>query len=366
MVSFPGHSPDHGSLVAVLGGHMSRTVLGPPREDPILRLSGGRRINLVGEIGRGESARVLAGVTEEWGQRAVAVKLFEPLPHEARERLTNAAEAAACVCNPHVAKIYDYDLWRETPYIVSELVDGCTLEALLFEYSRARIPFPHDTGVLIGMKVAEGLVAAFDTRNPARKTLDLVHGRLATRDVLVSWTGEVKVSDFGMGVAPIGASAEHALQVVSPRLASIAPELLHGWPPDSRSDIFSLGVILFEMLVGPRFQAGISTSDAMRWVAAGFVPPSLVELQLVGPLRKLFKRCTSPDPNKRYQHPGDVADALREIALLLGIPDVPAFIVQTVAHVSGVSAPEMRDYGLEAPAIELLSDSLVELVPEAD
>jgi serine/threonine-protein kinase len=307
---------------------------------------------------------VLSGSTEEWGQRAVAVKLFDPLTQEARERLSAVAEAAACVSDPHVAQVYDYDLRCETPYVVSELVDGCTLEALLFEYSRAARPFPHDVGILIGLKVAEGLAAALDAKSPARNSLGLVHGRLATRDVLVSWTGEVKVSDFGMGVAPIGSSAVHAMEVISPRLASIAPELLHGWPSDARSDIFSLGMILFEMFVGPRFSAGMSTSDATRMVAEGVVPPSLVEPQLVGPLRMMLKRCAQRDPNKRYKHARDVADELRDIALLLGIPDVPAFIAKAVAD---VSAPEMREEDcFDAPVIELLPDSVVELVPEAD
>jgi serine/threonine-protein kinase len=343
---------------------MPNAPASPSANDRILRLSGGGTITLTGEIGRGTSARVLCGSTEEWGQRAVAVKLFDPLTNEARDRLTAVAEAAACVRDPHVAQVYDYDLRGETPYVVSELVDGCTLEALLIEYSRAALPFPHDVGILIGLKVAEGLAAALDARSPARNALSLVHGRLATRDVLVSWTGEVKVSDFGMAVAPTVSSAAHAMKSISPRLASIAPELFHGWPPDSRSDIFSLGMILFEMLVGPRFSAGMSMSEAARMVAEGVVPPSLVEPQLVGPLRMMLKRCAQRDPTKRYAHARDVADELRDIALLLGIPDVPAFIAHAV---TAVSAPEMRDHDcFDAPVIELLPDSVVELVLEAD
>jgi serine/threonine-protein kinase len=306
----------------------------------------------------------MSGSTAEWGQRAVAVKVFDPLTYEARERLTAVAGAAACICDPHVVQVYDYDLRCETPYVVSELVDGCTLEGLLIEYSRAALPFPHDVGILIGLKVAEGLAAALDAKSPVESALGLVHGRLATRDVLVSWTGEVKVSDFGMGVAPTLSSAVHPMGVISPRLASIAPDLLHGAPPDARSDVFSLGMILFEMLVGPRFPAGMRTSDAMRMLSEGRVPPSIIEPQLVGPVRRILKNCADRDPNRRYQHARAVADELRRIAFLLGIPDVPAFIAQAVA---GVCVPEVRELdGFDAALVEVLPDSVLELVPDAD
>jgi serine/threonine-protein kinase len=332
----------------------------PPAPPPSsLRISAGRLLSLDEELGRGAQGRVVVGRSEERGECPVAVRLFGALTPESRARVGAAAEAAARVCDPRVAQIFDHDLNADSPYVVSELVDGCSLEALLHEYARTGIPFSHDVGIMIALKVAEGLAGALEARTPAGGRVGLVHGSLCPRDVLLSWTGEVKVSDFGLTTSPVGSSAVHSKDAISARLAAIAPELLSGVKPNERSDVFSLGVLLFELLIGPRFPEGMTVDQATRMVESGKLPPNLVEVQLSGPLRALLRKCTQKDPSKRYANAREVADELRSLALLLGIPDVPAFIGRALA---AVAAPEVRELGgFSAGVINVVADSVIEL-----
>jgi Protein tyrosine and serine/threonine kinase len=331
-----------------------------------LRLSGDRRITLTGEIGRGSLGTVYSGTMSGGGaRRSVAVKIFGDLPGDDDERvmagIARVAEAAACVCDPRVVQVYDFELsMAREPFVVTELVDGGSLEMLVDGYARQDRQLPHDVAILVGLKVAEGLAAALRSRLPDGSPANLVHGSLAARDVLVSWGGEVKLKGLGMWRAVLGASMQRPTGGLA-RLEGTAPEIARGQAPDARSDVFALGMLLRRMLLGPRFSPHTSPAEAIRLVYEGVVHASLHEQQLLSPLRAILKRATAPNPAVRHAHAGEVAADLRRIATLMGIPDVPAFIANAVED---AFAPELSRREAERAREQREDEPVVEAVAE--
>ncbi len=309
---------------------MNITALATIPPANVLKLAGDRHIVLGPVLGRGMAATVRCGqIRGSWGeQRLVAVKLLDcprGLDPRVVARVTDAAERAARVHHPHVAQTFDFDLAAESPFLVTELVDGGSLEKLTNAYTRNDRQFPQDLAILVAIKVAEGLSGALSAAQ-------LVHGNLTARDVLISWSGEVKVTDFGLYVADSGVSMVRAIDNVA-RVAAIAPEVAQGGLPNARSDVFSLGILLHELLLGQRFSPHTSPGDALELIREGTVHRGLMEPQLVMPLRALLRRCIEKDPSKRFAHAGEVATELKRVAVLLGIPDVPAYIANAVEEI---------------------------------
>ena len=304
-----------------------------------LQLSGGRRVSLDASIGRGTQGRVYSGqLSGEWGgQRNVAVKVFDFADGDATVLgiLTEAAQRGARVHHPHVAQTYDFDLSARDPFVVTELIEGGTLETLMDGYTSVDQQLPQNLALLIAIKIAEGLSGAL-------AAAQLVHGNLSPRDVLISWSGEVKVTDFGLSAAASAISMVRPVNTIT-RLAFVAPEVACGGPATARSDVFSLGIVLHLMVCGQRFSPHISSREALSLVREGVVHKSLSEPQLLQPLRAILRRCLEKDPALRYAHAGEVAEDLKKIAVLLGIPDVPAYIALAVEAVFGCEEEGFKD-----------------------
>ena len=305
----------------------SRSAYGLP---VTLRISGGRAIQLDDVLGEGTLGTVFAGRTEgSRFSRGVAVKFFDRLSAGDRAHvgpgLARTLAACACVCDPRIVQIYDFDLSRQHPFVVTELVDGGALEALMAGFARQGVPFPPDLAVLIGLKIAEGLAAAQESLLPDGSRAGVTHGNVNANEVFVTWTGEVKVSDFGLAAAFGGSSRPRPVATLR-QLVPMSPEVACGGVADARSDVFSLGIVMWQMLLGQRFSPHTSPTELFHLVRSGRVHASLAEQALLPPLRDVLRRATQADPRRRFAGAHELATALHATAALMGIPDVPAFI----------------------------------------
>ena len=241
--------------------------------------------------------------------RLVALKT---LPREfandatARERFEREAWTASALDHPNILSVFDVGRDAGTDYLVTELVEGTTLRERL-----AAAPLPPREVVHLGAQVADGLAAAHGA--------GLIHRDLKPENVMVTRDGRVKVLDFGLAKplhdSQLGQETRtgisHAGLLVG-TVGYIAPEQVRGEPGDTRSDLFALGVVLYEMTSGRRAFDRPTTVEVLNAV----LKEDAAELGAHTPegLRQIIGHCLEKDPARRFQSAADVAFALRALA----------------------------------------------------
>lgn len=311
---------------------------------PVLALHGERRLVIGAEIGRGsqgvvhiarlEQLLATSPRGEEVMARTVAVKLIDPaLCHEPEtmHELRRSVRRNALVSHVNVVQITDWFVTGEPtdpqPCIIEELVDGMSLAELIGRCDAARRRLPLDLGLFIACEVAEGLAAARHARNIEGVILNMAHHNLSPRQVLLSWNGDVKVGDFGWRPsAGVVSGIRRSDRDIRAQLVHLAPEVARGARGDGRSDVFSLGVILHEMLFGPRFARGLAPSEMLELARKGEVARPVTAPLLPSGVAKIIDRALSVDPRERQQHAGVLAYDLRREALALGVADGRMFL----------------------------------------
>lgn len=244
-----------------------------------------------GRIGSGGMASVHRGLDRRL-ERPVAVKILHPHiaeSAEARERLAREARAIAQLRHENVIEVYDFDISDpELTWLVTELVEGTTLRRLI-ERSGPVLP---EVGALITLELARALRAAH-----AR---GIVHRDVKPDNVLVGADGRPKLSDFGIAkvMAEAGMTATGNL-VGSPSYMS--PEQADGQAVDERTDLFSLGVVLYRLVTGVLPFRGATPLETVRKVAVAAYPdPTEVVPDCAGAVARVIRRCLARDPDQRY------------------------------------------------------------------
>ncbi|WP_376973413.1 PASTA domain-containing protein [Arthrobacter sp.] len=231
--------------------------------------------------------------------RDVAVKVL--YPHLAEDpkfvsRFEAEAITAAKLSHPHVVSVLDQGVDGHLAYLVLEYVKGRTLRHLLRERGRLA---PRQALALLDA-IVDGLASAHDA--------GLVHRDMKPENVLLADDGRVKVADFGLARATSNHTATGTLVGT---VAYISPELVTGAPSDARSDIYAIGIMLYELLTGEQpFSADLPINVAFRHVNDTVPPPSEILPGLAEDLDELVEWCTAKDPEDR---PHDAAALLGEL-----------------------------------------------------
>lgn len=300
---------------------------------------GDRKVVLGPCLGRGSVGTVYRATLESslGVKRLVACKVLSTLPSDEYEpvveQLSEIVQRAVCIRHPNVAQVFEASAARATrqPFVLSELVEGASLRRVLDTLAQRSRRIPLDLALFIGMEVADGLTGAQLAKGLDGRPLGVAHLDVSARDILLSWHGGVKVTDFGMSATRQVASSVRSLSHVARRADTMAPEVARGGGGDARSDVFSLGVLLHEMLIGPRFPKGMPDGEALKYAREGFVPPATFEPHLPADVERIVDRALEPKPDRRYAHAGALAYELRRAAFCLGVGDSRFFLKSLLA-----------------------------------
>ena len=254
----------------------------------------------MGEVYRAHDSRL---------DRTVAIKVLPASFSADRERLQRFAQearAAAALNHPNILSIFDIGEEQGAPYVVSELLEGETLR------ERLRTgPLPIRRVIDYGLQVTRGLAAAHEK--------GIVHRDLKPENLFLTSDGRVKILDFGLakltrpeaasssGDAPTIEVATEAGLVMG-TAGYMSPEQVRGKPTDNRSDIFSFGAILYEMISGKRAFHGETTADTMSAILKEETPELSETARNVPPgLERIVRHCLEKHPAQRFQSAGDLA-----------------------------------------------------------
>jgi hypothetical protein len=281
-------------------------------------LSAGIRLGpyeIVAPLGAGGMGEVYRARDTRLG-RDVAIKVVRPrlsADSDQLRRFEKEARAAAQLDHPNILVVHDFGTHERSPYIVSELLDGESLREKL------GAPLPPKKAVEYAVQMAYGLAAAHEK--------GIVHRDLKPENLFVTKDGRVKILDFGVAKltqpaipsvslteAPTAAPASD-VGVIMGTVGYMSPEQVVGTNLDGRSDLFSFGVVLYEMLSGRRpFQR--ETAPETMVAILREEPPDLTETNKTIPpgLDRIVRHCLEKDPSSRFQSARDVAFALESLS----------------------------------------------------
>jgi serine/threonine-protein kinase len=297
-----------------------------------VELGGGRYLELGRVVGKGSTATVYRVVlsSENRVKRPMALKLFNAVSSDEADLVTGlllrTARRAACVDHPNILRVYECGVWRGQPYLISELVEGISLWSLQAAYAKKQRRMPLDLALFITSEIGEALAAARIARDHSGVQLNILHQSLSAREVLLSWRGEVKVTDFEANVSRAASSSVHSIRGVNGRAYTMAPEVAQGGVADARSDVFSFGIVLRELLIGPRFPSSLTNADAVRLAREGYVQPITFQPHLPNDVVSVMTRALEVEPEARYPNAGAMALDLRRAALSMGVGDGRYFL----------------------------------------
>lgn len=281
-------------------------------------------VELVGAGGMGE---VYKAYDTRLG-REVALKILPvDLANDAslQRRFESEARVVARLNHPNIVAVFDVGKENGLSYIVSELIDGASLRGVQFELAKI---------VEIGSQIASGLAAAHD--------VGIIHRDLKPENILLTRDGRVKILDFGL--AKVGAEEPKAIEpteslktgpgVVMGTVGYMSPEQIRGLPLNKKSDLFSFGVVLYELVVGERPFKGnsaLAVADAILHAQPRDINGSHVPSKFKAIIRKLLEK----DPTNRYASAQEVSQDLNALVASIGPDPTPRFSRR--ARIAGAS-----------------------------
>lgn len=309
----------------------------------------------------------VGGMAEVWKARMKGVEGFQKtvaikkiLPHltDSSDFVTmfiDEAKLAAQLNHNNIIHIYDLGKIGEDYFIAMEFVDGKDLRSILNSARAASRPLPLALALLVGSRLASALDHAHRQKDFEGRPLGLVHRDVSPQNVLISYEGDIKLCDFGI-VKAVTKASKTQMGALKGKLQYMSPEQAWGRPVDARSDIFSLGSLLFEMLTGRRLFSGESEMSVLDAVREGRIQaPRDLDPRLPLEVNALVLKALARDPDDRFLTAGEMQREIDGIlASLKPAPsqsDLGTYLHQLfAAEAQGESAPAAAALSSAIPA----------------
>ena len=261
-----------------------------------------------------------------------------------RAMFLDEAKVIARINHPAVVHVYDFGEEDGGLYLVMELVEGLSLSELL----QADVEFPASVAVAVVAEAARGLHSAHSLRDDDGRELRVVHRDISPHNILLTFDGQPKVIDFGIALARDRAAPATLPGLIRGKLRYLAPEQMAQESVDPRTDVYSLGIVLHELLTGqPLF-----TSKTMveRLKASGAIPSPSSIVDVSARLDPIVLRCLEPAVSQRYPDAQALADALDEVARSIDGPSPRAWAPKALGALREIHAARLRGLAEGTPS----------------
>ena len=275
------------------------------------------KYELVAPLGEGGMASVYRGLTHGAAGFTCKVAIKRVLPNLAEDEafvamFVEEARVASELQHPNIVAVHDFDRDDEGRYfIVMEWIDGIDLFGWIGSFAGAPTPW-HEVAA-IGVEILRGLGAAHERVDDAGNPAPVIHRDVSPQNVLLSVQGIVKLADFGLARAADRATMT-APGTIKGKLGYLAPELVKRAPASPKSDLYSVGIVLWEALTGKRLYGGADAYEQIKKILANQVPP----LRDVRPdvplaLAEVVHTALSFDAADRFERAGEMQRALASL-----------------------------------------------------
>ncbi|MFL5319390.1 MAG: protein kinase domain-containing protein [Myxococcaceae bacterium] len=275
---------------------------------------------LLDRINIGGMAEVWRGKTFGAGgfERLMAIKRILPNIAEDEEFISmfiDEAKISVQLTHANVAQIAELGNIGGSYFIAMEYIPGKDLRAIFDKCRKKGEPAPIPLTCFVVSKMCEGLDYAHRKKDGMGRDMNIVHRDISPQNVLLSYEGEVKVIDFGIAKAA-GKATKTQAGILKGKFGYMSPEQIRGLPLDRRSDVFAIGVVLYEMLTGERLFVGDSDFSVLEKVRkAEVLPPTTYNKRIPEALEKIVLKALAKEVDDRYQYANELGDDLQRFLI---------------------------------------------------
>jgi serine/threonine protein kinase len=282
---------------------------------------------------------------------------------EFAEMFLREAKIAAMLSHPNIAHVFEFGRIEGIPFISMEFVDGASVDLLMRAAAKSNTTLGPAIAGIVGLAVCEALHYAHDITDENRQWLGLVHRDVSPGNILIGRDGVVKLVDFG--IVKLRGSTSTQTGQVKGKFAYMAPEQALGHPIDRRADIFSLGVVLYEIAVGKRlFRRGTDAESITAMLGEPIPAPSVVVPGFPPALESILLQALDRAPDQRFATAHDMQEALFEY---LAAENLVATARRRLAQLMSVVFPEpTRDAGQSSETSNPSGARSIITPPDAD
>jgi eukaryotic-like serine/threonine-protein kinase len=328
-----------------------------------------QRYRVIERLESGGMAEVFRAESEglQGFKKQVAIKRV--LPHLSSKKkfismFLDEARLSAQLSHSNCVQVFDIGVGDNAFFIVMEFVDGANLKAIIEHIKKTGRDFPVEAAVYIGLELCKGLAYAHELTDNNATPLHIVHRDMSPPNVLITKNGEIKIVDFGL------AKANSQLEksepgIIKGKFSYLSPEAAMGQEVDARTDVFAVGIILWELLAGQRLFLGDTDFQTVKKVQGAVVPPiSGINRKVPQDLEKIINKALARDPQQRYGTARALGMELSKFLFKYGVP-VSTFDITSL--VQGAMKERQRHRPMQASIIDkLIEEALFEFTSLTD
>src|SRR5271165_1639949 len=317
-----------------------------------------QRYRVIEKLESGGMAEVFRAESEglQGFRKQVAIKRVLPNLSSKKKFISmflDEARLSAQLSHSNCVQVFDIGVGDNAYFIVMEFVDGGNLKSIVDHIKKTGRDFPVEAAVYISLEICKGLAYAHELTDSSGTALHIVHRDMSPPNVLITKYGEIKIVDFGL------AKANSQLEksepgIIKGKFSYLAPEAAMGQDVDARTDIFAVGIILWELLAGQRRFLGDTDFQTVKRVQAAQVPSvSQINKKVPVELERIIARARARDPVARYSTARALGAELSKFLFRFGVP-VSTF------DISSLVTGAMKERARHRPAQASIIDKLIE------